>query len=197
MKTKTYLHILRSIPNIFWIFKIFFIKHNLNKIGSNFHFGPNCLFYDPNLIEVGNNVFIGDRSMISTNVKVSIGNDVMFGPEVMVLSGDHNFSIVGKPMRSVKEGGKNFPIIIENDVWIGAKSLILKGVKIGEGSIIGALSLVNKDILPYSINVGNPCKYSKARFTIEELNTHLEKVNSIYSISDIKDLYKNQGINLQ
>jgi len=56
-------------------------------------------------------------------------------------------------------------IIIENDVWIGAKSTIMSGVKIGNGSVVGSCSVVTKDVPPYSIVVGNPARVVKFRFT--------------------------------
>lgn len=56
-------------------------------------------------------------------------------------------------------------IIIENDVWIGAKSTIMSGVKIGNGSVVGSCSVVTKDVPPYSIVVGNPARVVKLRFT--------------------------------
>jgi acetyltransferase-like isoleucine patch superfamily enzyme len=65
-------------------------------------------------------------------------------------------------------------IIVGNDVWIGAKSTIMSGVKIGDGSIIGAGSTVTKDVLPYSIVAGNPAKFIKLRFTEEQVESLLE-----------------------
>lgn len=60
-------------------------------------------------------------------------------------------------------------IIIENDVWIGAKSTIMSGVKIGNGSVIGSCSVVTKDVPPYAIVVGNPAKIVKYRFTDNQI----------------------------
>jgi acetyltransferase-like isoleucine patch superfamily enzyme len=65
-------------------------------------------------------------------------------------------------------------IEIGNDVWIGAKSTIMSGVKIGDGAIIGAGSVVAKDIPPYTIWVGNPAKMIKKRFTDEQIEKLLK-----------------------
>lgn len=65
-------------------------------------------------------------------------------------------------------------IIVENDVWIGAKSTIMSGVKIQNGSIIGANSVVTKDIPPYAIVVGNPAKIVKYRFSEKIIESLLE-----------------------
>ena len=66
-------------------------------------------------------------------------------------------------------------IIIQNDVWIGAKSTIMSGVKISNGSVVGAGSVVTKDVPPFAIVVGNPAKVVKYRFTEEQI----EKLLSI------------------
>lgn len=64
-------------------------------------------------------------------------------------------------------------IIIGNDVWIGAKATIMSGVKIGDGSIVGATSTVTKDVPPYAIVAGNPAKIIKYRFTEKQINSLL------------------------
>ncbi len=110
-KPKYLVYILRALPNFFWPLKLIIQKKTLKKVGQNFKFGPNCLFLDHRLIEIGNNVFIGDYSIINTIVPVLIGDNVMFGPEVMLIAGDHNFSIVGKTIKESKEGGKNFKLL--------------------------------------------------------------------------------------
>jgi virginiamycin A acetyltransferase len=65
-------------------------------------------------------------------------------------------------------------IIIENDVWIGAKSTIMSGVKISNGAVIGSCSVVTKDVPPYAIVVGNPAKIVKYRFTEEQIQSLLK-----------------------
>jgi acetyltransferase-like isoleucine patch superfamily enzyme len=65
-------------------------------------------------------------------------------------------------------------IIIGNDVWIGAKSTIMSGVKIGHGAIIGSTATVAKDVPPYAIVVGNPSKIIKYRFTKKQIDSLLK-----------------------
>jgi serine acetyltransferase len=65
-------------------------------------------------------------------------------------------------------------IIIGNDVWIGAKSTIMSGVKIGDGAVIGSGSVVAKDVPPYAIVVGNPAKVIKYRFDEQQIENLLE-----------------------
>ena len=65
-------------------------------------------------------------------------------------------------------------IIIENDVWIGAKSTIMSGVRIGNGSVVGSCSVVTKDVPPFSIVVGNPAKIVKYRFEESQIEDLLQ-----------------------
>jgi len=65
-------------------------------------------------------------------------------------------------------------IVVQNDVWIGAKSTIMSGVKISNGSIVGACSVVTKDVPPYAIVAGNPAKIVKYRFTEEQIEKLLK-----------------------
>ena len=83
------------------------------------------------------------------------------GYGVKILSVNHRFSDKGKSI--LEQGYDTAPVEIGEDVWIGANTVILKGVKIGKGSIIGACSLVNKDIPPFSIAYGTPAKVERKR----------------------------------
>jgi acetyltransferase-like isoleucine patch superfamily enzyme len=181
MSPKYLSYITRSLPNFLWPFKWVIVKNSLKKTGTNFKFGYNSEFSDHRLIEVGNNVFMGLGTVINTTVPVNIGDNVMFGSRVTIMGGDHNFGVVGESMRFVKEGGRNSPIVIEKDVWIGSNVTILKGVTISEGTVIGAGSVVTKSQPPYSICVGNPCKPMKLRFSENDLEKHLTAMHSGYT----------------
>lgn len=85
----------------------------------------------------------------------------MIAPNCMLAGGNHNFDDISKPMR--EQGDNSKGIIIEDDVWVGANCIILDGVCIRRGSIIGAGSVVTKNIEKFSIAVGNPCKVIKKR----------------------------------
>ena len=86
----------------------------------------------------------------------------MMAPEVLILGGNHRFDRLDIPM--MFQGNVEYaPVEIGNDVWIGSRVIILPGLKIGEGSIIGAGSVVTKDVMPYSIVAGNPAKLIKMR----------------------------------
>ena len=109
---------------------------------------------------------IGDRSGVGINAKmhgkVIIGNDVMMGPECIIYTQNHDFSRTDIPMN--KQGfSEEKPVIIGDDVWIGGRVIILPGVNVGKGAIIGAGSVVTKDVPPNAIVAGNPATVKKYR----------------------------------
>lgn len=114
------------------------------------------------------NVSIGDHSGIGIRCQVygdvTIGRDVMMGPDCEIHSGCHEFCRTDVPMR--EQGFKlSRPVTIGDDVWIGSRVIILPGVKIGKGCVIGAGSVVPKDIPDYAIAAGNPAVVKKFRKT--------------------------------
>lgn len=113
-------------------------------------------------IEVGNEVGFG-RNFQCRNVKLTVGNYLMMGEDVLFQGGKHNFERTDIPMGHQGAAGKT-SLKIENDVWIGARVIILPGCKhIGTGVVIGAGSVVTKDIPDYAIVGGNPAKIIKFR----------------------------------
>lgn len=83
------------------------------------------------------------------------------GPDVTILSQTHNIERTDIPMG--KQGMREAEVIIGNDVWIGMRSIIMPGVKIGDGAVIGAGAVVTKDVLDYAIVGGVPARIIKYR----------------------------------
>ncbi len=110
--------------------------------------------------EAGNNVHLNPCSHVFGRVR--IGNDVMIAPNVMIAGGNHGIKKIGTPMYYQPCVSKG-TIIIEDDVWIGANSVILDGVTIQKGAVIGAGSVVTKSIPCYAIVAGNPAQIIKYR----------------------------------
>jgi virginiamycin A acetyltransferase len=86
-------------------------------------------------------------------------------------------------------------IIIENDVWIGANSTVMSGIKIGNGAIVAAGSTVTKDVPPYAIVAGNPAKVVKYRFTDEQIKKLLSIAWWDWDEQKIKDNAMNMWSN--
>ena len=119
-----------------------------------------CYFGSGHMIEIGHNSGIGVDCRVPANLR--IGNDVMMGPEVLVIGRNHKFEEVGTPMR-LQGYREAQPVIIEDDVWLGARVILLPGVRIGRGAIVGAGSVVAKDVPPFAICAGNPARIIRFR----------------------------------
>ena len=150
------------------LMKVFFLKQ-FCEIGKGFQFTPINSHLTYKKIKIGNNVFINNSA--DFRGEISIGNNVMFGPYVYITAGRHEFEQVGKLINQQGEAGVQ-AVIIEDDCWIGARAFISRGVIIGEGTVVGAMSVVTKSLPPYTICVGNPCKPIKKRYSDEELLVH-------------------------
>ena len=110
-------------------------------------------------LKIGNNVGMSSTRMWIHD-SVTIGDNVKVGACVLITDTDaHPLDYLAR--RSSNEGTKSAPIVIEDDVWVGAHSIILKGVTIGARSIIGAGSVVTKNIPADCVAAGNPCKVIK------------------------------------
>jgi acetyltransferase-like isoleucine patch superfamily enzyme len=158
------------------------------KIDKGLFIGRRTRIWARDKVEIGRNFYMGKDSLIECDVV--IGDNVMWGSKVAVIGRyDHHYQQVGTPTRLAMQmidadynwKGLGVITIIENDVWVGYGSTILAGIKVGEGSIIGAGSLVTRDVEPYSIYAGAPAKKMRSRFdTAEDLKRHLELVKSKY-----------------
>jgi acetyltransferase-like isoleucine patch superfamily enzyme len=122
-------------------------------------------------VAVGDNTSIQDRSIILGDVE--IGSHCLFAPNVFVSSGRHYYdhwpALLIKDQDAVVQGdpalwsAHSRPIRIEDDCWIGVNSVIMPGVTIGKGCVIGANSVVVRDVAPYSVAAGNPAQTIKTR----------------------------------
>jgi acetyltransferase-like isoleucine patch superfamily enzyme len=108
-------------------------------------------------IVIGENIFLGTGCIIVSKERIEIGSNCQIAEYVVIRDQDHATS--SRPIKSA--GFKTAPINIGEDVWIGAKASIIKGSVVGDGSIIGAHSLVRIDIPAFSLAVGIPAKVTK------------------------------------
>jgi len=106
---------------------------------------------------IGTNTIIGMGNVIIGPVK--IGNSVIFAQNVVVSGLNHSYEDITVPIRD--QTVTTLPIIIEDEVWVGANAVITAGVTIGKHSVVAAGAVVTKNISPYSIAVGNPARVVK------------------------------------
>lgn len=115
---------------------------------------------------IGSRVSIGDHSGVGARSLVqsatTIGDHVMMGPEVYIYTQNHCFARTDIPMDQQGFSPEK-PVVIGNDVWIGARATILPGVTVGNGVVIGAGAVVTKDVPDNAVVGGNPARILKYR----------------------------------
>lgn len=104
---------------------------------------------------------INNYSVVNGTGGVTIGADVLIGPHVQLISYQHLFADRDRPIKA--QGLAAAPIVIENDVWIGAGAIVLAGVTIGQGSVVGAGAVVTRSCPPGSVLVGVPARIVRQR----------------------------------
>lgn len=124
--------------------------------------GPGLNVHHGAAFGLGRNIRVGDETNIGIDAYINgrggviLGDNVLMGPEVMIYTGTHTFSHPVMPIR--RQPMRYAPVTIGNDVWLGARSIILPGITIDDGCIVGANSVVTKDLPPRSIAVGSPAR---------------------------------------
>lgn len=139
--------------------RCFFWHFFLKGLGSNVIILDRVKIVSPENIVISDNVFVGENVYIYGHGGVKIGNYALLAPGVSIISFDHGFSEKNKPFFTQQQ--KLEPITIGNNVWIGKNSIILKGVVIGNDSIIAAGSVVTKNVPSNCVVGGNPAKFIK------------------------------------
>ncbi|CAM3572718.1 acyltransferase [Zobellia roscoffensis] len=165
------------------------VKWRKFTFGKNFHCGRGVFLWAKDTLTIGDNFYIGKYSIIETNAL--IGNNVIFANHVSIVGKfDHHYQEIGVPIRLASQirdadynwKGSNQLTVVEDDVWVGLGAIILSGVKIGQGSIVAAGSVVTKDVKPYSIYGGNPARKISDRFECkEDLESHISLYKKNFS----------------
>ncbi|PIQ72996.1 acetyltransferase [Candidatus Roizmanbacteria bacterium CG11_big_fil_rev_8_21_14_0_20_35_14] len=144
-----WLHLIGCVPC--HCFRRFFYRLAGIKIGKGSVIHTKARFYDPRNIILDEDTIVGEGVVLDGREKLVIGSHVDIASEVMIYNSQHdiedeNFSAVDKP------------VVIEDYVFVGPRSIILPGVKIGKGAVVGAGAVVTKDVPPFAIVGGVPAK---------------------------------------
>ena len=161
-----YYTIVQFLPNtkftkFFNVFRVLYVS----KVLRLMEYSRGAVFENRVYISDCSNTTIGSNCQINEYVFIQgavIGSNVMIAPHVAILNDSHIYKDIDVPM--VEQGkikGSN-PVICD-DVWLGRNVVVLHGVTIGKGAIVGAGSVVTKDVAPYSIVGGVPAKHIKMR----------------------------------
>lgn len=150
-----------SLQRVLWPISKLFWRHVLKHFGENVRIMRGVEIICPHNVCIGKNVYIGKNCAIYGYDTISIGENSLIARDTIILTRGHIFNHPTTPIR--EQGYNAAPISIGNDVWIGARVTILPGVKIGNGSVVAAGSIVNKDVPEYTVVGGSPAKTIKQR----------------------------------
>jgi maltose O-acetyltransferase len=138
----------------------FLVKRIFMQCGEEVIVKQHAYFGDGQTLSVGHHAQVGMNARIDRDV--TIGDDVVMGPDVIIMTSAHAFEDPDIPI-NLQGAREPMPVRIGRDVWIGTRVIILPGVEIGEGSVIGAGSLVSRSIPPFSVAVGVPARVVRKR----------------------------------
>lgn len=156
--------------------------------GKNFTCGRGTIFFAQNKIDIGDNVYFGRYCNIECDS--IIGSDVLIANNVGFVGRlDHDYTRVGVPVRfapSVRDPEYSVPsdkstITIGDDVWIGYGATILSGVKVNNGAVVAAGSLVTKEVDAFTIVGGVPARHLSKRFEPDEILRHINICRQQYA----------------
>lgn len=155
-----------ALKSIISLFGYYVHDHIAPK--AKMHKGRNPRIHPSASLRCGENIHLGENSHInqycciwaSKNSKINLGDNLLMGPGVKIYSSNHGME-PGLPMNTQPYIEKD--IAIGNDVWLGSNAVITAGVKIGDGSIVAAGSVVTKDIPSHVVAGGIPVKIIKKR----------------------------------
>ena len=126
---------------------------------------------------LGNDIHIGSHAtMWAVHTRIVIGDKVVMGPGVTTMGSNHDMRLIGRFMKDLPESGSksenDMDVVLETDIWVGTRAIILKGVRVGRGAVIGAGAIVTKSIPPYTIVGGNPARPIRSRGTVDQIMAH-------------------------
>ena len=144
--------------------RLFYHRVKLDRklsCGNNVFFGQKCHLFPPERLTIGNDVAVGAGFHLESNLE--IGNEVLISSYVSIVGNDHRFD---DPGCSIYHAGRLPPssVVMEGDNLIGHRVIIVGNVRIGRGCIVGAGSLVTRDLPEYTIFYGIPAKPVRPRF---------------------------------
>lgn len=137
-----------------------FRSHDARKVGEGCFYLDQIVWLNGANIEMGDLVGFNFGCYVNGYGGLTIGDRTIIGPYTMIHSANHQMD-VSVPIPG--QGWMSKPVTIGADCWIGMNVCVLPGVTVGEGCIVGAASVVVKDLEPYSVCVGNPAKVIRSR----------------------------------
>jgi len=133
------------------------------SLGDRVYIGHETILkgYHRGSLDVGDDTWVGQRCFFHSAGGIRIGCEVGIGPEVKMLTSSHDFGPERQPV--IRYGLTFAPIEVEDGVDLGIASILLPGVRVGEGAVIGAGSVVTHDVPPYEVWAGVPARFLRRR----------------------------------
>lgn len=151
-----YLILFRFSPSPLFAWRSALLRLFCAKIGKGVHVYPGVKIWAPWNLEIGDYSGIASGVILYSQGKIKIGKKVVISQGAHVCAGTHDYTDPGFPLVTK-------PIVIMDHVWIAAEAFIHPGISIGEGTVIGARSVVTKDMPSWMICASNPCTAIKSR----------------------------------
>jgi len=152
-----YIILFKYSPRQFFLWRSLLLKCFGAKIGVGVHIYPKVKIWAPWNIEIGNNVGISDGAVLYSQDKIKIGDRTVISENTYICTGTHDYRDKGFKLYTR-------PIIIAEDCWLSYGVFVHPGIIISQGVIIGACSVVIKNLSECSVYSGNPCKKIKNRY---------------------------------
>lgn len=167
-----------SLLNILQKEKMKRVKKRLVNCGEKVYIHPSVQIADAHLVSIGNNCHIQmDCKLFGCGGGIEIGNGTILSHEIQIFARNHNYNSDDLRLLPYDERDINKKVKIGNNVWIGARSTIMPGVTIGDGAVVGAASVVTKDVPRGAVVGGNPAKIVKYR--------NMQKYNELVASDNI------------
>ena len=151
-----YVLLFRFSPRPLHAFRAFLLRLFGAKLGDGCHIYPKAIIWAPWNLECGDQVGIADQAIIYNQATIRLGKRVVISQGAHLCSGTHDYTDPRFPLIAN-------PIVVGGSAWIAAEAFVHPGITIGEGAVIGARSVVTKDMPPWMVCVGHPCQPVKPR----------------------------------
>lgn len=158
-----YILFFRFSPRPFHIWRSFLLRLFGASIGKGVHVYPKVIIWAPWNLDIEDEVGIANGATLYSQGKIYIGYRAIISQGSYICTGTHDYTLKGNPLVTA-------PVFLKALSWVAAESFIHPGITIGEGCVIGARSVVTKDMPDWTVCAGHPCKPIKPRIIHDLLN---------------------------
>jgi putative colanic acid biosynthesis acetyltransferase WcaF len=148
--------LIRWTPRPCHAWRAFILRIFGAKLGRNCHIYPKAIIWAPWNLQAGDEVGVADGAILYNQAPIQLGRRVVISQGAHLCTGTHDYEDPAFPLRAQ-------PIVVHDQAWIAAEAFVHPAVTIGEGAVIGARSVVTRDMPPWMVCAGHPCQPIKPR----------------------------------